>query len=62
MVDMWELDSEAIEERVAFRAQVRDQVWRETKRRMRSLGFSEQEGPATPNALAPPPRPPRRCT
>ncbi|MER8225390.1 hypothetical protein ABTZ58_33525 [Streptomyces sp. NPDC094143] len=53
MVDMWELDSEAIEERVAFRAEVRDQVWRETKRRMRSLGFSEQEGPATPSALAP---------
>ncbi|WP_236246973.1 hypothetical protein [Streptomyces sp. CC210A] len=53
MVDMWDLDSEAIEERVAFRAQVRDLVWRETKRRMRSLGFSEEEGPATPNALAP---------
>ncbi|MFJ2272393.1 hypothetical protein ACIOHO_40210 [Streptomyces sp. NPDC087849] len=50
MVDMWDLDSEAIEERVAFRAQVRDLVWRETKRRM---GFTEQEGPATPNALSP---------
>ncbi|MER5859329.1 hypothetical protein ABT131_27535 [Streptomyces sp900105245] len=25
----------------------------ETKRRMRFLGFSEQEGPSTPNALAP---------
>lgn len=53
MVDMWELASEGIEERVAFRGQVRDLVWRETKRRMRFLGFSEQEGPATPNALAP---------
>ncbi|MEU0169030.1 hypothetical protein ACL07V_36690 [Streptomyces sp. MB22_4] len=53
MVDMWELDSEAIEERVAFQAQVRDWVWRETRRRMSFLGFSEQEGPATPNALAP---------
>ncbi|MEU6444822.1 hypothetical protein [Streptomyces sp. NPDC047046] len=53
MVDVWELDSEGIEERVAFRAQVRDMVWRETRRRMSSLGFSEQEGPATPNALAP---------
>ncbi|MER6405951.1 hypothetical protein ABT269_20935 [Streptomyces viridosporus] len=53
MVDMWELDSESVEERVAFRAQVRDLVWRETKRRMRFLGFSEQEGPATPNALTP---------
>ncbi len=50
---MWDLDSEAIEERVAFQAQVRDLVWRETKRRMSFLGFSEQEGPATPNALAP---------
>lgn len=53
MVDMWDLDSEAIEERVAFRAQVRDLVWRETKRRMSFLGFDDQEGPATPNALAP---------
>jgi hypothetical protein len=53
MTDMWDLDSEAIEERVAFAAQVRDLVWRETKKRMRFLGFDEQEGPATPNALAP---------
>ncbi|MFE3907416.1 hypothetical protein ACFXPY_46230 [Streptomyces sp. NPDC059153] len=53
MVDMWEIDSEGIEERVAFQAQVRDLVWHETKRRMSFLGFSEQEGPATPNALAP---------
>ncbi|MFG2569226.1 hypothetical protein ACGFR6_27835 [Streptomyces sp. NPDC048567] len=53
MVDMWDLDSEAIEKRVAFRTQVRDLVWRETKKRMSSLGFSEQEGPATPNALTP---------
>ncbi|MEU9631626.1 hypothetical protein AB0D89_33230 [Streptomyces luteogriseus] len=53
MADMWELNGEAIEERVAFRAQVRDLVWRETKRRMSFLGFSEQEGPATPNAMAP---------
>ncbi|MET8615883.1 hypothetical protein [Streptomyces misionensis] len=53
MVDMWNLDGEGIEERVAFRAQVRDLVWSETKRRMRFLGFSEHEGPATPNALAP---------
>ncbi|MFC1435972.1 hypothetical protein ACEZDB_35605 [Streptacidiphilus sp. N1-3] len=50
MVDMWSLDSEAIEESVAFQAQVRDLVWRETRRR---LGLSEHEGPATPNALAP---------
>jgi hypothetical protein len=39
-----ELDSEVIEERVAFQAQVRDLVWRETKRRMSFLGFSEQKG------------------
>ncbi|MFF3748509.1 hypothetical protein [Streptomyces kronopolitis] len=50
MVDMWDLDSEAIEERVSFQAQVRDLVWRETKQR---LGFGEHEGPGTPNALAP---------
>ncbi|WP_327411391.1 hypothetical protein OG458_42635 (plasmid) [Streptomyces sp. NBC_01281] len=50
MVDMWDLDSGAIEERVALQAQVRDLVWRETKRR---LGFGEHEGPTTPNALAP---------
>ncbi|MFE7216121.1 hypothetical protein ACFY0A_45360 [Streptomyces sp. NPDC001698] len=36
--------------RLAFRAQMRDLVWRETKKR---LGFGEDEGPATPNALAP---------
>ncbi|WP_237540739.1 MULTISPECIES: hypothetical protein [unclassified Streptomyces] len=50
MVDMWSLDSEAIEERVAFAALVRDLVWRETKKR---LGFGEGEGPHSPNALAP---------
>ncbi|MFB6961723.1 hypothetical protein ACFCYB_33235 [Streptomyces sp. NPDC056309] len=50
MVDMWDLDSEAIEERVTFQAQVRDLVWRETKKR---LGFGEYEGPGTPNSLAP---------
>ncbi|MFF2411415.1 hypothetical protein [Streptomyces sp. NPDC058092] len=50
MTDMWELDSEAIEERIAFKAQVRDLVWRETKKRM---GIGEQEHPNTPNALAP---------
>ncbi|WP_413804198.1 hypothetical protein [Streptomyces sp. OE57] len=50
MVDMWDLDGEAIEERVEFDRQVRDLVWHETKRR---LGFGEHEGPATPNALNP---------
>jgi hypothetical protein len=50
MTDMWDLDGEAIEERVAFQAQVRDLVWRETRKR---LGFGEHEGPATPHALAP---------
>ncbi|GGU67800.1 hypothetical protein [Streptomyces daghestanicus] len=38
---------------MAFQAQVRDLVWRETKRRMRFPGFSEHEGPAAPDALAP---------
>ncbi|MFG2267313.1 hypothetical protein [Streptomyces sp. NPDC048720] len=50
MVDLWDLDGEAMEERVAFQAQVRDLVWRETRRR---LGFGDHEGPATVNALAP---------
>ncbi|MFJ4007700.1 hypothetical protein ACIPWL_30205 [Streptomyces sp. NPDC090023] len=52
MEDMWSLDSEAVEQRVAFKATVRDLVWRETRRRM-SSAFAEDGGPATPNALAP---------
>lgn len=50
MTDMWDLDSEAVEERVAFAAQLRELVWRETKKR---VGLGEQQGPHSPNALAP---------
>ncbi|MGW0694877.1 MULTISPECIES: hypothetical protein [unclassified Streptomyces] len=50
MVDMWSLDSEAIEERVAFAAEVRNLIWSETRKRM---GLNGQQGPATPNAIAP---------
>ncbi|WP_233436172.1 hypothetical protein [Streptomyces anulatus] len=53
MVDMWELDSESFEAQVAFRAQVRDLVWNETRRRVSFLGLSEDGGPTSPNALAP---------
>ncbi|MFP8959025.1 hypothetical protein ACLIYP_00345 [Streptomyces nanhaiensis] len=52
MDDVWEFHGHALKEQAAFQAQVRDLVWRETKRRMSFLGFSEQEGPATPDALA----------
>lgn len=50
MVDMWSLDSEALEERVAFAAEVRNLIWSETRKRM---GLNGQQGPATPNAISP---------
>ena len=39
-----------IEERTAFAAEVRDMVWRETRRRM---GYVEGKGPHSVNALSP---------
>ncbi|MFF5393356.1 hypothetical protein ACFY5H_34490 [Streptomyces sp. NPDC013012] len=50
MISMFDLDAEDIDEKAAFRAQVRALVWNETKRR---LGIAENEHPHSPNALAP---------
>lgn len=50
MTDLWNLAGNGIEERTAFAAEVRDMVWRETRRR---LGYGEGKGPHSVNALAP---------
>ncbi|MFJ2819007.1 MULTISPECIES: hypothetical protein [unclassified Streptomyces] len=50
MTDLWSLAGSGIEERVAFATEVRDMVWRETRRRM---GYGEGKGPHSVNALAP---------
>ncbi|MEU6212715.1 hypothetical protein ABZ891_22765 [Streptomyces sp. NPDC047023] len=50
MTNLWDLAGEGVEERVAFAAEVRNMVWRETRRRM---GYGEGRGPSTVNGLNP---------